>query len=215
MDDYKVLRQNMIKGQLVARGIFDKKVLDAMNKVKREDFIHDNEKINAYYDGPLPIGNGQTISQPYMVAKMTEELELKGSEKVLEIGTSSGYQAAVLSLLAKEVISIERDKELAIRAEKRLKEDGYNNVKVIIGDGTKSCPAERLYDAIIVTAGAPYVPQGLIDQLSDGGRLVIPLGDRYSQVLTKVIKKGNQIEKQEGILCVFVPLKGEEGWPET
>lgn len=210
MNDYKYLKKIMIEEQLIARGISDAKVLSVMEKIKREEFIPADMKNNAYYDGPLPIGNGQTISQPYMVAKMTEELGLEGEEKVLEIGTGSGYQAAVLSLLAKEVFTVERDNELADLAKKNLSE--YKNVKVVVGDGTKGYLESSPYDAIIVTAGAPFVPQDLIDQLNDGGRLVIPVGDRYSQVLTKIVKRGEEIDKYEGILCVFVPLKGEFGW---
>lgn len=202
----------MIEEQLIQRGIKDVRVLDAMNKVKRENFIPGEQKINAYYDGPLPIGRGQTISQPYMVAKMTEELKLEGEEKVLEIGTGSGYQAAILSLLSKEVITVERDKELAKKAKENLSE--FKNVTVITQDGTKGYVEKSPYDGILVTAGAPFVPQALVEQLNDGGRLVIPVGDRYSQVLTKIIKRGEDIEEIEGILCVFVPLRGEEGWPE-
>lgn len=211
MDEFDNQRRIMISKQLIARGIADAKVLSAMKKVKREEFIPADMKNNAYYDGPLPIGNGQTISQPYMVAKMTEELGLEGEEKVLEIGTGSGYQAAVLSLLAKEVFTIERDNELADLAKENLSE--YKNVKVVVGDGTKGYLESSPYDAIVVTAGAPFVPQDLIDQLNDGGRLIIPVGDRYTQVLTKIVKRGQKIDKYEGILCVFVPLKGEEGWP--
>jgi len=204
----------MVKDQLISRGIKDKRVLAAMEKVPRHLFVPAHLQSSAYDDMAMPIGEGQTISQPYMVAIMTELLELKGTEKVLEVGTGSGYQAAILSELASVVITVERVKTLADKAQEHLKELGYNNVRVVSGDGTEGCTAEAPFDGIIVTAGCPDIPQPLIDQLKDGGRLVIPVGDRYSQILTRVIKKGNKIEKEYSIGCVFVPLIGKYGWPE-
>lgn len=185
-----------------------------MEKVPRHLFVPSTLQSSAYDDMAMPIGDGQTISQPYMVAIMTELLELKGAEKVLEVGTGSGYQAAILAELASNVISMERVQNLADKASQKLKELGYSNVKVVVGDGTEGCKAEAPFDGIIVTAGCPDIPQPLIDQLKDGGRLVVPVGDRFSQVLTKVIKKGNQIEKEYSIGCVFVPLIGKYGWQE-
>lgn len=214
MEEHEILRKIMVEEQLVSRGILDVKVLKAMETVEREEFVPDEQRMSAYWDGPLPIGKGQTISQPYMVAKMTEELKLEGDEKVLEIGTGSGYQAAVLSVLSKEVVSIERDEDLAYKAQNRLRNMGYNNIEVVVGDGTKGYPDYSPYDAIIVTAGAPYVPEALKEQLNEGGRLVIPVGDHFSQILTTIYKRGKKLEEKISIACVFVPLKGEFGWQE-
>jgi len=210
--DYLKSRKAMVDNQLAVRGITDLLVLDAMLKVPREKFVSDREERSAYDDRPLPIGHGQTISQPYMVALMTEYLRLDGEEKVLEVGTGSGYQAAVLAKIVRTVVSIERCRELAVKAEDTLLDLGITNVRIIVGDGSKGYEAESPYQGIIVTAGAPRVPASLVSQLDDGARLVIPVGDEYHQTLTVVTRVGDRtgVEKLSG--CVFVPLVGEEGW---
>ncbi|MCX5725897.1 MAG: protein-L-isoaspartate(D-aspartate) O-methyltransferase [Candidatus Saganbacteria bacterium] len=213
-DVFGKLRDEMVEAQLIARGISDMRVLEAMRKVERHSFVPENIRDSAYDDCALPIGNGQTISQPYMVAAMTECLRLKGGEKVLEVGTGSGYQAAILSLLSVKVFTVERLGPLADRASKILADLGYNNVDVIVGDGTAGFTHEAPYDAIIVTAGCPSIPKPLVNQLSDGGRLVIPVGDQFRQILTIVIKGKNTIETEESISCVFVPLIGKYGWKD-
>jgi protein-L-isoaspartate(D-aspartate) O-methyltransferase len=167
----------------------------------------------AYGDFPLPIGERQTISQPYMVARMSELLELKGNEKVLEIGTGSGYQGAVLSLLAAEVCTVERIRSLALRARRVLDSLGYLNVKLKIGDGSRGWREEAPYDGIIVTAGAPHVPEDLVDQLTIGGRLIIPVGDEYEQLLLRITKQPDgSVRREELIGCRFVKLIGEDAW---
>ena len=202
-----------IDEQLVARGISDARVLDAMRRVPRDAFVPRESHPAAYEDRALPIGSGQTISQPYMVAVMTEALRLTGSERVLDVGTGSGYQAAVLSLLAREVVTIERRPELADSARGTLAALGYDNVTVIAGDGTLGSPEHAPFDAIVVGAGAPRVPAALKAQLSArGGRLVIPVGPPEHQVLHVVTRDGNRFADALGIGCVFVPLIGEEGW---
>jgi protein-L-isoaspartate(D-aspartate) O-methyltransferase len=208
-------RIQMVDSQIHARGVEDRLVLDAMRKVPRHVFVPDECADSAYADRPLPIGEGQTISQPYMVAVMTEALRLCGHEKVLEVGTGSGYQAAILAEIADHVVTLERREELAREAEERLRQLGYVNVEVIVGDGTLGYPSRAPYDGIIVTAGAPRIPAVLVDQLADGGRLVIPVGNSFHQTLTRVTKKGDShdSEKLEG--CVFVPLIGEHGWKEN
>ncbi len=204
----------MVNDQLRARGISDERVLDAMETVERHLFVDEHLRDKAYEDCALPIAGGQTISQPYMVALMTELLELKGDEKVLEIGTGSGYQSAVLSLLAAEVFSVERIPLLASKAGQLLKDLGYKNVHVIVSDGTVGLPEHAPFDGIIVTAGAPDVPQEYPEQLNIGGRLVIPVGSRYSQVLYQLKKTPSGIKKSVSTACVFVPLVGESGWRE-
>ena len=184
--DYDKEREHMVESQLVRRGIKDRRVLDAMRQVPRHLFIPKDMRDLAYCDGPLPIGQGQTISQPYIVALMTELLELTGQEKVLELGTGSGYQAAILSRLVSQVYSVERHAALAEQAEKVFAQLGYDNIVIKVGDGTLGWPEHSPYDAIIVTAAAPDIPQPLTDQLADGGRLVAPVGSRWSQVLAKV-----------------------------
>ena len=206
------MRANMVEYQLRKRGIKDERVLKAFLKVPRHKFVRPQDIWHAYEDYPLSIGYGQTISQPYMVAIMTELLELKGHERVLEIGTGSGYQAAILAELAKEVFSIERIPELAQKAEKVLQELGYNNVKVIVGDGSKGLPEFAPYDGIIVTAAAPKPPQPLLEQLKDGGRLVIPVGSRKLQDLLRITRIGDEFKTENFGPCLFVPLIGEEGW---
>jgi len=213
-EHFRDLCKEMVKGQLMTRGIADTRVLDAMRKVPRHKFLPKNLENSAYDDCALPIGEGQTISQPYMVALMTELLGFSGGEKVLEIGAGSGYQAAILAEIAGKVITIEKVPELADRARKKLEELGYKNVNVIVGDGTEGMPSEAPFDGIIVTAAAPSIPQPLVDQLADGGRLVIPVGDQYLQTLKIVSKKGKKIQVEDSIGCVFVPLLGKYGWSE-
>ena len=207
------MSESWIDEQLVARGITDARVLDAMRRVRRDAFVPLESHPDAYADRALPIGSGQTISQPYMVAVMTEALRLTGRERVLDVGTGSGYQAAVLSLLAREVITIERRPELADSARATLAALGYINVTVIAGDGTLGSPEHAPFDAIVVGAGAPRVPAALKAQLSpDGGRLIIPVGPPEHQILHVVTRDGNAFSDTHGMGCVFVPLIGEEGW---
>jgi len=210
--NFDILRQRMVREQLLPRGIVEEKVLSVFRKVPRHEFVPESEAGSAYGDYPLPIGEGQTISQPYMVAAMTELLDLKKSDKVLEIGTGSGYQAAVLAELAGEVYSVERVQPLADRARENLKKLGCANVKIKVGDGTLGWGENAPYDAIVVTAGSPEVPKALIEQLSEGGRLAIPVGGRYSQMLTKVQKLKSKIKATDVCGCVFVPLIGRQGW---
>ncbi len=210
--NYEKEREHMVESQLARRGIKDKRVLDAMRQVPRHLFVPTDVRGLAYCDGPLPIGNGQTISQPYIVALMTELLELTGQERVLELGTGSGYQAAILSLLAREVYSVERHAALAQQAEKVLAQLGYDNVVVSVGDGTLGWPEHSPYEAIIVTAAAPDVPQPLTEQLADGGRLVAPVGSRWSQVLVKVKRQGETLARERLTAVAFVPLVGKYGW---
>lgn len=214
--DFDLIRKRMVDEQLIGRGISDKFVLDAFRKVPRHRFI-DNEYLeSAYGDFPLPIGNSQTISQPYMVALMTECLALKGNEKVLEIGTGSGYQMAILAEIAREVYSVERIGELADNAKKILDRLGYVNYKISVGDGTLGWEEYAPYDGIIVTAGAPGIPESLVRQLKEGGRLVIPIGSSgFGQVLTIVEKQGKAVKMKEVCGCVFVPLIGKEGWSNS
>lgn len=211
-EDLRRAREEMVESQIKARGVVDRRVLDALRKVPRHEFVQEDHQSEAYADYPLPIGSGQTISQPYIVALMTEQLALKGTEKVLEIGTGSGYQAAVLAVLAREVHSVERVPSLADKARKNLNRIGVNNVSVHVGDGTLGWSQEAPYNAIIITAGSPTMPEGLVDQLSDGGRLVAPVGSRWRQMLELWIKRESGIEKEEVLPVVFVPLIGEKGW---
>ncbi len=198
------------------RGIKDERVLNAMLKVPRHLFVPADLVDRAYDDSPLPIGKGQTISQPYIVALMTEALGLDENSKVLEIGTGSGYQAAILAEIAKEVYTVERIPELAERAQKILRALGYNNVYFKIGDGTEGWPEFAPYDAIIVTAASPKVPEPLIEQLKVGGVLVIPVGSELTQELLKITKLSEDGETKVESLggCVFVKLKGKYGWQE-
>ena len=213
-DRFNKLREDMVKTQLMSRGISDKLVLNAMKKVPRERFLPKDLEGSAYDDCALPIGEGQTISQPYMVAIMTEKLVLSGGEKVLEIGTGSGYQAAVLSEIAGEVITIERIPAIAERSKKLFDELGYKNIRVIVADGTLGLPQVAPFGGVIVTAGAPSLPKPLIEQLSDGGKLVIPVGETFEQTLMIVTKHGDRIDIERSIGCVFVPLVGKYGWKE-
>ena len=207
-------RLRMVDEQLIKRGISDERVLHAMGKVPRHLFVPRESMHLAYTDAPLPIGTGQTVSQPYMVALMTQSLALQGTEKVLEIGTGSGYQSAVLLELVRELYTVERVQELAVRAEQRLVLLGYQHFHLMVSDGTKGWPEEAPFDGIIVTAGAPAIPHSLLEQLNENGTLTIPVGTRYSQKLCMCTKQGNTYRKEEDTMCVFVPLVGEHGWED-
>jgi protein-L-isoaspartate(D-aspartate) O-methyltransferase len=203
----------MVTEQLQRRGIRDPRVLRAVAKVPRHQFVDEALVGRAYGDHPLPIGEGQTISQPYMVALMSEALELLGHERVLEIGTGCGYQTAVLAELCGKVFSIERLKSLADKATRRLDSLGYYNVLVRVGDGTLGWKEEAPFDAILVTAAAPEVPQALVEQLAPKGRLVLPVGDAYSQTLRKGVREDAGVSWSDLGGCVFVKLIGQQGWP--
>jgi protein-L-isoaspartate(D-aspartate) O-methyltransferase len=207
------MSEGWIDEQLVARGIGDLRVLDAMRRVPRELFVPAASRPLAYTD--LPIGSGQTISQPFMVAAMTEALMLEGTEHVLEIGTGSGYQAAILAELAAHVVTVERRPELADAATAALASLGYRNVEVVVGDGTLGLADRAPFDRILVTAGAPHVPEALTRQLSgQRGRLVIPVGTPAQQWLTIVVRDGERLTETLRDSCVFVPLLGQDAWPE-
>jgi protein-L-isoaspartate(D-aspartate) O-methyltransferase len=213
--DFVLERKRMVDDQLIWRGIHDQRVLDAMRSVPRHRFVPDEYRDMAYQDCPLPIGSGQTISQPYIVALMSERLSLKGDEKVLEIGTGSGYQAAILSKLASVVHTVERVAPLAEQAQKVLTNLGYSNVTVHIEDGSKGFPEQAPYQAIIVTASAPQVPKPLLEQLEEGGCLVLPVGDRWGgQTLQLWERHGGEYEHKTILAVAFVPLRGEYGWKE-
>ena len=213
-DPNERLRERMVAEQLVARGIRDPRVLEAMRRVPRHLFVPPEAAGLAYADRALSIAHGQTISQPYMVAVMTEALALRGDERVLEIGTGSGYQAAILAELAREVITIERREELASAAEALLGECGYTKVRVLVGDGTEGFADAAPYDRIIVTAGAPHALPRLEEQLADAGKLVIPIGPRNHQVLSVQTRSGDGLIRSTLDHCVFVPLVGRDGWAE-
>jgi len=206
--DFKAMREKMVETQIKARGVKDPRVLSALLKVERHRFVPEEYLNSAYSDQPLPIGEGQTISQPYIVALMTELLELKGEEKVLEIGTGSGYQAAILAELAKEVYTIEIIESLSSMAKNRLSELGYQNTHVKAGDGYLGWPEVAPFDAIIVTAAPDHIPRPLIEQLKEGGRMVLPVGI-YTQELKKIVKRSGKIETTDVIPVVFVPMTGE------
>lgn len=214
MRTFENTRRRMVEEQLIRRGIEDQAVLDAMSKVPREKFVPEDEADLAYQDNPLPIEAEQTISQPYIVALMTEELELTPDDRVLEIGTGSGYAAAVLGEIVKDVYTIERHDILARTAERRLQELGYGNVHVLWGDGTLGLPKHAPYDAIVATASGPEVPEPLKKQLAIGGRLVIPVGSTvHNQRLVRVRRiSENKYEEQKLDWVRFVPLIGEAGW---
>jgi protein-L-isoaspartate(D-aspartate) O-methyltransferase len=207
-DDFKQLREDMVNFQIKGRGVKDKRVLDAMTKVPRHLFVPENLQYRAYEDEPLPIGFGQTISQPYIVAYMTEQIDLDESEKVLEIGTGSGYQAAILGEVAKEVYTIEIVPELGEKAREVLQKLDYANVQVKIGDGYKGWPEVAPFDAIIVTAAPDHVPQPLVDQLKIGGRMMIPVGE-FNQDLILLERTEKGIERKRKIPVRFVPMTGE------
>lgn len=206
-------RERMVETQLKARGITDERLLNAFRKVPRHRFIPREFRRDAYADYPLPLGPGQTISQPYMCALMTSALRLHGHERVLEIGTGSGYQTAMLAELALEVFSIEWLPDLLPAVRERLIQLGYHNVQLMTGNGTLGWPAHAPYDAILVSAAAPDIPDPLLDELADGGRMVLPVGSQQAQTLVAVEKHGAMIHRQDMTSCVFVPLLGAHGWP--
>ncbi len=205
-------RRSMIETQIRKRGVSSQRVLDAMASVPRHEFVPLQFRGEAYADKPLPIGEGQTISQPYMVAAMTEALELSGTERVLEIGTGSGYQSAVLSLLARQIITVESHTPLALAAQERLTSLGYANVHVHNGDGSAGFPDAAPYDAILVTAGAPEIPQVFASQLREGGRVVIPVGNRDNQELVRAQRENGELKSRVLFHCKFVLLLGRYGW---
>lgn len=207
-DPYAEKRQEMVERQIVARGVRDSLVLRAMMKVQRHRYVPESSRRFAYYDEPLPIGYDQTISQPYIVAYMTEALGLKGGEKVLEIGTGSGYQAAVLAEIAEEVYTIEIVEPLAERAKEILEKEGYQNVHCRCGDGYQGWPEAAPFDAIIVTAAPPRVPQPLVDQLKEGGRMIVPVGTWFQELILLTRVKG-RVGKKRLIPVRFVPMTGE------
>jgi protein-L-isoaspartate(D-aspartate) O-methyltransferase len=215
--DFSAKRRLMVEEQLTPRGISDPAVLAAFKKVPREKFVPPHLQDLSYIDAPLDIGEGQTISQPYTVAAMTQLLELKPTDKVLEIGTGSGYQAAILAEMVKEgrVFTIERITSLARQAGVVIRNRGYKNVEVVVGDGSKGLPQHAPFDAIIVTAAAPQVPQPLVEQLAVGGRLVVPVGGDFLQEMVRVTKQKDGTLKEEKFGGYrFVPLVGEYGWQQ-
>ncbi len=213
-DKYLVQRERMVADQIQARGVRDPLVLAAMRAVPRHRFVPAHLIDSAYNDSPLPIGQGQTISQPYIVALMTELLELRGGESVLEVGAGSGYQAAVLSQIVGQVWTVERLPDLARQAGQTLEAVGCANVCVQVGDGSAGWPEKAPFDAIIVTAAAPQIPQPLQEQLADGGRLVAPVGPRWTQELVRVRRRGDRFFSEEILHVAFVPLLGAHGWQE-
>ncbi len=213
-DEFAVQRSEMLEKQLRRRGVHDSSVLSAMAAVRREEFVPNEFRQRAYEDAPLPIGEGQTISQPYIVAVMTAALRLTGSARALEIGTGCGYQAAVLSHLARTVFTIESRSELAAAAAARLDRLGYKNVHVHCGDGTLGLPDLAPFDAILVAAAAPAVPAPLPSQLAEDGRLILPVGDTDNQELLYLERHGNSYETRTLEACRFVPLIGYHGWKE-
>lgn len=214
-DVYARRRAEMVEKQLVGRGIHDERVLGAMREIPRHKFVDEALREKSYGDFPLPIGEKQTISQPYMVAIMSELLNLDGSEKVLEIGCGSGYQTALLCRLAAQVYSVERIPRLLMRARRTLEGIGVHNVALKIADGTLGWKDYAPYDAILVTAGAPEAPKALLDQLATGGRMVIPVGDEERQVLHKIVKTKHGVRESIHTQCSFVKLIGQYGWKEA
>ncbi len=211
-DEFGAARASMVREQLEARGVSDPRVLEAVSRVHRHRFVPPGQEACAYDDRPLPIGQGQTISQPYMVAVMTQCLSLKGGEKVLELGTGSGYQAAVLAEMGADVFTVERHAELSSGARHRLADLGYCSVHFRIGDGSAGWPEEAPFARILVTAAMPEMTEVLLNQLVDGGRLVAPVGSRSFQDLTIAERSGTEIKSWKSGGCTFVPLVGEYGW---
>jgi len=205
-------RASMVEEQLRLRGIHDERLLLAMGKVPREKFIAPEYRSEAYGDGPLPIGAGQTISQPLMVATMIEALRVQPSDRVLEVGTGTGYEAAILGELAAEVWTVERHADLADKARLVLQELGYHNVHVVEGDGSLGLPQQAPFDKILVAAGAPLPPPSLVEQLAEGGAMAVPVGNRVEQELQVIRRTGGAIVTSRHVLCCFVPLLGAEGW---
>jgi protein-L-isoaspartate(D-aspartate) O-methyltransferase len=214
IQDFAQERLTMVEEQIRRRGISDERVLAAMRKIPRHLFVNPIDQEVVYEDRPLPIGEGQTISQPYMVAIMTQSLEVRSQDRVLEIGTGSGYQTSILAELARAVFSIERIPKLHQKALSILRQLGYENISLLNGDGSKGWPEKAPFDGIIVTAAAPEVPETLKTQLAEGGRLVIPVGPRYSQTLYRITRRGRNYEEEDITGCVFVPLVGDFGWKD-
>ncbi len=214
-DLFEIRRRKMIERQIAPRGVRDSRVLEAMARIPREIFVDEALHGRAYSDSALPIGQGQTISQPYIAARMTELLAPSGSDRVLEIGTGTGYQTALLALLAEEVFTVERIAALAERASANLAGLGFRNVHLRIGDGSLGWIEKAPFDRILVAAAAPEVPPSLAAQLAPGGRMVLPVGDASTQVLTLVVAGSEGLERRAHEGCVFVRLIGEEGWPDS
>jgi protein-L-isoaspartate(D-aspartate) O-methyltransferase len=217
--DFDAARREMVERQIRSRGVRSPRVLDAMIAVPRHLFVPREHITEAYGDTPLPIGDGQTISQPYMVAAMADALSLEGNERALEVGAGSGYQAAVLSLLAQEVIAVEAQRALFIQTRERMARLGYANVRIEEGDGSLGWPPgeprEMRYDAILVAAAAPAVPPPLLEQLSEGGRLVMPIGTPERQELVRIVKRQGRTTQESLFACRFVPLTGRHGWQQN
>ncbi len=212
MKDFEVARRKMVETQIAARGIRNPRVLQVMREIPRHLFLEEGMWDQAYQDHPLPIGEKQTISQPYIVALMTEALEPTPTDRILEIGTGSGYQTAILASLCQWVYSVERIRSLAMKARKVLDQLRLYNVSIKIGDGTEGWVENAPYNGILVTAGAPEIPRPLKEQLADGGRLVIPVGDRFSQSMYKILRKGEEFHQEDLGGCRFVDLVGRYGW---
>lgn len=210
--DYEDEQREMVQTQIAARGVKDMRVLAAMGTIPRHFFVEESMQSKAYQDGPLLIGENQTISQPYMVALMTEALQLRPTDRVLEIGTGSGYQTAILAKLSEWVYSVERFPNLARKAQSIIEQLNITNVSILVGDGSQGWEEHSPYNGIVVTAGSPDFPKSLLNQLANGGRLVIPVGDRSSQTLWRVTRRGAQLDYEDLGGCRFVKLMGEEGW---
>jgi protein-L-isoaspartate(D-aspartate) O-methyltransferase len=210
--EYEELRKQMVERQIVARGVEDGRVLDAMARVPRHLFIGEAQRPGAYDDMAMAIEQGQTISQPFIVASMTELLRLEGDERVLEIGTGSGYQTAILAELAREVFTVERHGNLSARAQNVLRLLNYENIRFTVGDGTLGWQEKAPFDRILVTAAMPAIPEAYREQLKEGGVIVAPVGDRLSQVLARAFKRNGELVMEDHIPCVFVPLVGEYGF---
>ncbi len=213
-ETYSQERNAMVESQIRARGVTDPRLLEVMRKTPRHCFVPEEAQAHAYEDRPLNIGSSQTISQPYMVAVMTDLLDVRPGHRVLEIGTGSGYQAAILAALASEVVTVERHEDLAEQAAERFRELGINNVRVLVGDGSGGAPKYAPYDRILVTAASPRTPGPLKEQLNVPGRLLCPVGSREAQKLVIVDRLPDGLEERESVGCVFVPLVGREGWRE-
>jgi protein-L-isoaspartate(D-aspartate) O-methyltransferase len=212
--DWAALRRAMVDEQLRKRGIHSPRLLEVLARIPRHLFVPPDLAAHAYEDRALGIGGSQTISQPYMVAAMTEFLELTGVERVLEVGAGSGYQAAVLAELAREVVTVEKNESLAQSARERLASLGYRNIEVKLGDGTLGWPEAAPFDAILVAAAAPAVPPPLGEQLAENGRIIIPVGSAEKQILTRIRNSAGEILQEKLFVCQFVPLRGRYGWPD-
>lgn len=214
-EDWTALRRAMVDEQIRRRGIRSPRLLEVLARIPRHFFVPPDLAAHAYEDRALGIGESQTISQPYMVASMTDFLELSGGERVLEIGAGSGYQAAVLAELAQKVVTVEKSESLARTARERLVSLGYRNIEVVLGDGTLGWPPAAPFDAILVAAAAPSIPPPLVEQLAEGGRFVLPVGNTEKQMLLRIRKAAGKILEEKLFACQFVPLRGRYGWPEA